>query len=108
LVVALLIAGAGTAAAAGYGTGKVRPGWYSYPGGIIFFYIDGPNGGHVDSACPASPTRWAIDTSTQDGKNAFAQLMLAFCTDRAVSVWGFDGVPCVHGNTEVAVQFMVL
>jgi len=106
-LIALATLFSGLAVAGGSGTGKIVPGWLLYPGGIIFFYIDGPNGGHANSACPLIPTRWAIDTTTQDGKTAFAMLMLSYSQDRTVAVYGHDGVPCIHGNTEVASQVHV-
>jgi hypothetical protein len=106
-VLAILAVGSQVAGAAGTGTGKIAPGWYGYPGGTIFFYLDGPNNGHVNSPCTLIPTRWAIETSTAEGKVAFAQLMLAYARDGTVYIVGFDGVPCAHGNAEIASQIMV-
>jgi hypothetical protein len=97
-----LLCAAMAASAAGQGSGKIAPGWYNYPGGIIFFTLEGPNG-HLNSPCTIIPLRWAIDTTTADGKIAFTQLMLAFTQDRVVSIEGLDGASCIHGNTEQAV-----
>jgi hypothetical protein len=103
----LSIAVSGVVSAAGNGSGKIKSGWFTYPGGLVFFYLDGPNDGHANSACPGVPARWVIDTNTVDGKNAFAAFMLAYSQDRPVQVSGFDGVACVHGNTEVALAINV-
>jgi hypothetical protein len=105
--IVLLAAVAGVANAAGNGSGKIRPGWFTYPGGLVFFFLDGPNDGHANSPCTVIPSRWVIDTNTVDGKIAFAAFMLAYSQDRPVQVSGFDGVACVHGNTEVALAINV-
>lgn len=102
----LLLVTTNAAFPAGEGSGKIR---YSYPGGIVFFFIDGPNDGHANSACPAggTPTRWAIDTTTPQGKLIFSQLMLAYAADKSITVYGEDGRPCIHGNTEEVMLFQV-
>jgi hypothetical protein len=75
--------------------GTISPGWFIYSDGNLFFYLSGVQQG---ATCTIIPERWAFDTTTPLGKSFYSAFLMAYTTNKTITVDGSG--TCTHGNTE--------